>query len=298
MLSRLIPRALKAAATEPEARDRLAMLEAQLKAEQARAQGLEEALAAAEAELAELSENYRSVRKHLRWQWATYPGTKKQRLSSEREDPFAERTLALRSRLVELLAAPEFPHDDWRVTAVVTSCARYDLLTQSLLSFFATNTHPDLRMIVVEDGEADPPDEVKAAFAGRPISWINTGGRLGQIRAIDLAYGRVETPYIFHMEDDFRFLRPGYVEKSIAILECEPLCLQVWAKRHSSPDGHGPADGLRTSQGVSWRPVAKDFKAVWHGFSFNPNLRRLRDYRLVGSYAEVAESERGSADVA
>ena len=100
------------------------------------------------------------------------------------------------------------------------------------------------------------------------------------------------------MEDDFRFLRPGYVEKSIAILECEPLCLQVWAKRHSSPDGHGPAEGLRTSQGVSWRPVAKDFKAVWHGFSFNPNRRRRREDRVIVSDAEVAESERGSADVA
>ena len=26
---------------------------------------------------------------------------------------------------------------------------------------------------------------------------------------------------------------------------------------------------------------------MWHGFSFNPGLRRLRDYRLLGSFSSL-----------
>ena len=269
---------------------------AKLKAKVAAAQ---EGLAALEAEHARLREDHQQLRKLLRWHWAAYPGAKSDWLErKDKGDPFAERALMLKSRLVELMASPEFAPDDRRVTAVVTSCGRHDLLERTLRTFFELNTHAETRMIVVEDGDKDPPQALKEAFSRRPIQWINTGGRVGQIQAIDLAYSRVRTPYVFHMEDDWIFVRPAFIEKSLAILQAEPLCLQVWIKGRPGRRGHGAYEIDRASGEVSWRPVIKDRKNVWHGFSFNPGLRRIRAYRLLGSFGEVAERARGKAATA
>ncbi len=247
-----------------------------------------------------LEQNYKQLRKHLRWHWATYPHTKGEWLKrTDERDVFAERSQILKARLVDLMAKPEFGPEDRRVTAVVTSCARHDLLTLTLRSFFAHNTHPETRMIVVEDGGQDPDDSVKAEFRDRPIEWINTGGRAGQLRAVDLAYSKVETPYVFHMEDDWQFLRPGFIEKSMEILKAEPMCLQVWIKAgRVGRRGHGAEEIDRVSNGVGWRPVIRERKNFWHGFSFNPGLRRLREYRLLGRFADVVESQLGKGAIA
>ena len=288
------PRQPSAAERLDHERSKVAKLKARLEAERARVDGLNAALSTLWAERKALGQRYEQLRKQLRWHWAAYPEARSNwKARGAKTDPFADRALMLKARLVDLMASSEFAVEDRRVTAVVTSCQRHDLLEQTLKSFFEADTHPDTKMIVVEDGERDPDDGVKAAFADRPIEWINTGGRVGQIRAIDLAYSRVETPYIFHLEDDWRFLRPGFMEKSIAILEGEPLCLQV-ALRAAA--GWEPVD--RTTNGASWRPVKRDVEIFWHGFTFNPGLRRLRDYRLVGRYADVAESGRGKAGTA
>ncbi|HEY5410831.1 MAG TPA: hypothetical protein VIJ94_08890 [Caulobacteraceae bacterium] len=299
------------AAEAPQGRDRLiqlvaherakvAKLKARLAASESNATDLLTALSTLEADGKTLFDDYRNLRKRLRWHWAEYPGSKRDwRRAPAGSDPFAERALALKARLVDLMAAPEFDTDDRRVTAVVTSCARHGLLKRTLESFFDTSAGAIEKMIVVEDGEQEADQALKDAFAAWPIDWINTGGRVGQIRAIDLAYSLVETPYIFHMEDDWRFLRPGYIPKSIAVLQAEPLCLEVLIKGRPPPGSHGSTEQDRVSGGVPWRPMIKDRKNVWHGFSFNPGLRRLREYRLVGSrYQDVAEAALGRAGLA
>jgi hypothetical protein len=115
------------------------------------------------------------------------------------------------------------------ITAVLTSCRRYDLLEETLNSFFTMNSTPLEKLIVVEDGPGIP-QEVRDKFNGWPIEWISTGRRVGQIAAIDYAYSRVKTPYIFHMEDDWLFYRSGFLVKSLIVLETNPKCLQVWIR--------------------------------------------------------------------
>jgi hypothetical protein len=187
---------------------------------------------------------------------------------------------------------------DRRVTAVVTSCARHDLLERTLESFFRFNTHPLVRTIVVEDGAATPAPALKSRFADQPIDWISTGERVGQIRAIDVAYARVDTPFIFHLEDDWRFLKPGFVERSMEILLAEPLCLQVWLRGFRNGEGHPIEPERFESDGVHWRKVGQNLRTGQLGFSFNPGLRRLRDYRMVGDYASRVDASLGRGALA
>jgi Glycosyl transferase family 2 len=171
------------------------------------------------------------------------------------------------------------------ITGVLTSCNRYDLLHATLESFFQFNTAPLMNLIVVEDGP-DIPLEVRCRFSGCGIEWISTGRRVGQIAAIDYAYSRVKTPYIFHMEDDWQFYRSGFIEKSIAVLESNPKCLQVWIRATGDTQGHPVEPYLYRNRDVGWQRLALQyrFKGEWHGFSLNPGLRRFVDYVSIGGY--------------
>src|ERR1035441_5909366 len=101
------------------------------------------------------------------------------------------------------------------ITLVLTSCGRYDLLSQTLESFYKFNTYSIKEVIIVED-------------------W----NREGQIKSIDKAYARVKTPYIFACEDDWCFYKSGFIEKSLEILEKYPKILQVWLREHNDTNGH------------------------------------------------------------
>jgi len=284
-----------------EARARSAALEAELAAlKDAEAtpyvRKLEARIEELKTRLTVQDKENRRLFEHLRWHWASYPWTVQN--WEERDpasDPYGARQRALRSRLVEMLASPDAPQGDRRVTVVITSCKRHDLLEPTLASFFERNSHPIEKVIVVEDGDQAFAPEMTQRFAHQPMEWMHTGGRVGQVRAVDAAYSRVKTPYVFHVEDDWEFVRPGFIEASMPILEAEPLCLQVWIRGAPGPQSHQFEDHEQVTAGHTWRKVAKGHGGVWHGFSFNPGLRRLRDYRLLGgSYAARVESGLGA----
>lgn len=162
------------------------------------------------------------------------------------------------------------------ITVVVTSCNRHDLMARALESFRTFETEGRVaRIIVGEDGDADP----SAICARFGAECVRTMERVGQIRLIDRLYAMVETPYIFHLEDDWEFHRPGFMEKSRALLEADPKTLLVWLRAWDDtfehPLGYASPDG-------QWGVMAYDFCGCWHGFTFTPSLRRLRDYRLLG----------------
>ncbi len=181
------------------------------------------------------------------------------------------------------------------VTVVVTSCGRQDLLEESLDSFFAFNTYDGVQsVIIMEDGDGDLNAHLAQKYRHRPCRWLCTGRRVGQIQAIDSAYASVETEYFFHCEDDWEFLAPGFIEKSFAVLDTNPGVLQVWLRGLSDTNGHPVLPEIHYADGVEYRLLDRDFRSTdwgtWHGFSFNPGLRRLSDYRRLGSFARLAPS--------
>jgi hypothetical protein len=177
---------------------------------------------------------------------------------------------------------------DDAVTAVVTSCGRHDLLQRTLDSFFAHNSFEVDQTVVVEDGP-DVPEPVRERYVGRKILWLATGERGGQIAAIDHAYAHVATPYIFHLEDDWEFYRSGFIEKSLVVLRSDTKCSQVWLRALSNIQQHPVEPRIFRSDGVEWRRVALEHIIQgyhWHGFSFNPGLRRTSDYTAIGCYSK------------
>ncbi|WP_422409949.1 MULTISPECIES: glycosyltransferase [unclassified Endozoicomonas] len=177
--------------------------------------------------------------------------------------------------------------DDSNVTVVITSCGRFSHLKETIKSFLDTNTYPIKRLIVIEDSGSDKitnyiPEEIKPY-----TDIIINKKKLGQIKSIDKAYSKVDTEYIFHCEDDWRFYRPGYIEDSLQILESNSHVLQVWLRSfYHDISIHSPYHSLgeRESIGQNHFYRINSDKKEWQGFSFNPGLRRVSDYRAITAY--------------
>jgi hypothetical protein len=170
---------------------------------------------------------------------------------------------------------------------IVTSCGRHDLLKETLDSFIRVNcggAKPDAT-IIIEDSEIPMPDWMRdnihfySANIGK-VQWIQNESRRGQIYSIDRAYAQVKTDYIFHMEDDWTFVRgENFMQDSKAILEKYPSVLQVSLRGDS---GWHQLIDLPKYEG--FKIAMPGWRGGWGGISFNPGLRRLSDYKKIGSY--------------
>lgn len=175
-----------------------------------------------------------------------------------------------------------------KITVVITSCNRMDLLENSIDSFLAFNTYPlsNLTFMVVEDsGIPNVTDALEKKYAVitqmkglADFTWLKKRKNRGYINSVDMAYSLVQTPYIFHMEDDWQFYRSGFIEKSLDILEADPKIMQVWLRERNDTNGH-PVEPVRyhTMNKTQYNLVADNYEEVWGGFSLNPGLRRTED---------------------
>lgn len=177
------------------------------------------------------------------------------------------------------------------VTVVVTSCGRQDLLEITLDSFLQYNTFPIKEFIIIEDGDGEKNHTLQEKYCQHPFRWLATGQRVGQIAAIDVAYKAVRTEFIFHCEDDWEFFAPGFIEKSLMILTRNNSVLQTWIRGLHDTNGHPVLDYTLSAGEIPYRLLRHYHDTgrwgIWHGFSWNPGLRRRRDYRLLGTFSSL-----------
>jgi hypothetical protein len=160
-----------------------------------------------------------------------------------------------------------------KVTLCVTSCCRQDLLDKTLDSFFKYNTYPIERVIISEDSGIAPIVNYDCEILT---------GKVGQIASIDRMYAMVDTPYIFHAEEDWLWYKSGFIEESLSIMEKHPDILQVWLREQNDTNNHP------IIYDNEWFDIVQHSIGRWHGFSLNPGLKRLSDYKLIeGGYASV-----------
>jgi hypothetical protein len=174
------------------------------------------------------------------------------------------------------------------ITLVVTSCGRFDLLKRTLETFDRFNTAP-IRSVLITEDSGDAQVEACIPEHWRPFTrFIINNPKLGQMRSVDAAYELIETSWVFHCEDDWDFYRPGFIEESMALLVNDPQALQVWLRSYNHDLlVHSPYVYLNEREVVQGIPFYKlgSHKPEWQGFSFNPGLRRLADYKLHAPYA-------------
>lgn len=189
------------------------------------------------------------------------------------------------------------------VTFFLTSCKRHDLLKICLESFAEHNTYPIKRGIIIEDSDQSI-EWCRDILPFEQLDLINTGGRKGQIRNIDRCYAMIDTKYVFHCEDDFQFIRSGFIEPSIKILEHDPKCINVmltgYERSWEDPnDTHYQildqerkpiADRERELDGLKYFKMNNPIIGEWgFGFTFQPSVHRVDDWRRYGGYENILQ---------
>lgn len=171
-------------------------------------------------------------------------------------------------------------------TLVITSCDRHDLLKETLDSFIRVNcggAKPDAT-IIIEDSTVPMPEWLRenihyySSNVGK-VQWLQNDARMGQVYSIDKAYAEVKTDYIFHCEDDWSFVGGGgWMQESKDILSLYPDIFMVSLR---GPTGWHQ---LIDQHPYPFKVCMPGWKGGWGGLAWNPGLRRLSDYKSIGSY--------------
>lgn len=182
------------------------------------------------------------------------------------------------------------------VSFVLTSCNRFDLLEETLKSFFKFNTYPIAQYIIIEDSHnLDKLKNVLAKFPKIDFVVLNNEPQLGQMKSIDKAYSKVTSEYIFHCEDDWEFYREGFIEDSFKVLDSDDKVVTVWLREQDDTNEHPVEPELfecKDPTGRSYQIMKRNHQrransALWHGFTLNPGLRRTKDYQLIAPIGEM-----------
>lgn len=178
-------------------------------------------------------------------------------------------------------------------TVVLTSCGRFDLLGPTLESFFAHVDERPAAFVLVEDSGDEAVRETVARFEsalGRRFTVLLNRPQLGQMRSIDRAYAEVETPYVFHCEDDWEFFRSGFIAESRAILTARAEVSMVGLRPRAELNPlvrDLPKEALGADPGVEFFALDPSLHPEYFSYSFNPGLRRLADARAIGPFAPL-----------
>lgn len=119
---------------------------------------------------------------------------------------------------------------------------------------------------------------------------IDLGGRVGHHAAVDAMYGTVETPYIFHIEDDWDFDRTDFLPEAIALLESDAALTSVCLRELDDmpiPQERANRISQEEFNGVSYALMTR-VHMRWYGFTFNPHVIRRQTWQDLGGYSGFA----------
>jgi glycosyltransferase involved in cell wall biosynthesis len=178
------------------------------------------------------------------------------------------------------------------VSLIITSCNRPHLLEKTLASFVQMNTFPIHKTFIIDDsGTIGCNDKVIESYRERmSIVSLYNKTNIGQIQSIDKVYSYVRTKWIFHCEEDWEFLQPQFIEKSMKVFQDNPTesIYTVWLRPHHSTSSH-PIITDELNRG--YYLMNKDFSYecegtnyIWGGITFNPGLRKTVDCLLHHPY--------------
>ncbi len=175
-------------------------------------------------------------------------------------------------------------------SVVITSCNRFDLLQRTVRSLLETMDGPLEEILVIEDSGEEAVFDVLKDLDKR-IRIIVNQPQLGQMKAIDRAYGEICTDFVFHCEDDWEFFRSGYIAQSFALLHRFPMASMVSLRSREEQNPlirDMPVEKLGTVEFFRQDP---SLHPEYFSYSFNPGLRRMSDYRRFAPLHRLGREE-------
>ena len=173
-------------------------------------------------------------------------------------------------------------------TVGLTSCGRFDLLKTTLSTLYAHIDGPLEKIIVIEDSADYNVEQVIDQFRDKNINieLIVNGSQIGQVRSIDKLFSRIKTDWVFTCEDDWEFLSRGFISSSFTLMKEFDSCSTVSLQK-PQPGSIKYSNVAIARSGTPYRVARAIPRWPYAGFFFGPGLKRMRDYKVVGPYANL-----------
>lgn len=197
-----------------------------------------------------------------------------------------------------------------RVTLTITSCKRLDLFTQTINSF--VNCCKDIEQIdewfCVDDNSSDQDRNAMQALYPFINFYFKTPAEKGHPQSMNIIRDHVKTPYIFHMEDDWRFFNcRKYITECLEVIGQDEKIGQCLINKNyaETPGDHNIKGGYfkSTPNGLRYfiheychtQSELEEFQkkygncmqcCYWPHFSFRPSLVRTSIWKELGRFNE------------
>lgn len=169
------------------------------------------------------------------------------------------------------------------ITIVLTSCGRFDLLGKTIDTF--SNHFNYKEIVIVEDSvNLEGIQSFVSRRSGVRIRFNDP--KLGQMASIDAAYAAVETPYIFHLEDDWHFFAGYDLEKCTSALEKFDDCSGIILAFNRFEDRFGKHIEKLDLAGGDYFAVNPSAHPEWFSYTFNPSIVRRETWRQYGPFSQ------------
>lgn len=176
----------------------------------------------------------------------------------------------------------EQPNSD--ITTFILSCDRLDVLDKTITSFINTNDYVT-KMVILDDSAVDGIFEKLVEKYGTFCDVVCFPENRGQWWAMDFMVSYCGTDYIFYLEDDWEFIKSGYMKQSRDILlkyrDIGVIDISWRTFDWQGIDSYEPEliDNTFFYKKL-WR--ISDYHLHWYGWVGSPNLKRRDDLILLG----------------
>lgn len=196
------------------------------------------------------------------------------------------------------------------VTLTITTCKRFNLFEKTINSFLNCCTDLDKidRWFCIDDNSSGADrDKMKKLYPFFEF-YFKTPQEKGHPQSMNIIKKTVKTPYVFHMEDDWKFFsRRNYITDCLEVLHSNPKigqCLlnKCYAEIADDIDIMGgipriTVGGLKfleheyTPTQQSQQKFIKKYGfgkncSYWPHFSFRPSLHRVKVWNQLGDFDE------------
>jgi len=167
------------------------------------------------------------------------------------------------------------------VTAVITSCNRPNKLLEMLNSLKTLDELNFHHVIFVEDGGClESVKIIKTFIKKSKLTILYHSKNIGQLKSIDEAYSLVKTRYIFHIEEDWIFLKKGFIDYSIKIMRKNSNIASISLRPHSDFNNF-----IFFKNDNFYIMKKKFYNLIWSGICINPGLYDKCKYDLISPYS-------------
>lgn len=199
------------------------------------------------------------------------------------------------------------------ITLTMTTCKRFDLFEKTVNSFL--NACEDVEKIdewfVVDDNSSEEDRQKMKDLYPFITFYFKKLSEKGHPQSMNIILNNVNSPYLFHMEDDFQFfVKRPLITECMSVLSSNPRIGQCLINRIYSETEHDPhriigGEPQHTSSGVRYlihefapkgTPEFDAFtrkygacinEAYWPHFSFRPGLNKFWIWKDIGNFNET-----------